>query len=411
MKHNILLFLILLTGTISGQSISKESYLLAHKHHIYSKVLQEEREIFIHKPQGFWGMDENLEQYAVIFVLDGESQFLNTVSTVDYLSAAPMGNDLMPRSIVVGIPNTNRNRDLTPYPGMMGLDSTSIGQTGGGPDFLEFITSELIPYIDKNYATSKHRTIIGHSLGGLLVCQALLEKHDFFDHYLAIDPALSFDQGSYLRQVIDSFRITDLSDERLFFSWANSLPSMVDVDSMGDDNSEIVQLTKSNYKFVQLADSENWEIHLRHQYYADEDHFSVPFRSVYDAMKYFYSYYPFKEIMDYYHPSLSHKTDLVSRLQVHYKHISKRIGYEVKPMISYINSWAYGMSHFDRPGLAIALFDYGITSYPDEPAAINNKAYYYQNNGKMEAAIELFERSLGLEYDDDIASWVRENIF
>jgi len=57
MKHNILLFLILLTGTISGQSISKESYLLAHKHHIYSKVLQEEREIFIHKPQGFWGMD------------------------------------------------------------------------------------------------------------------------------------------------------------------------------------------------------------------------------------------------------------------------------------------------------------------------------------------------------------------
>ena len=281
----------------------------------------------------------------------------------------------------------------------------------GGPDFLEFITSELIPYIDKNYATSKHRTIIGHSLGGLLVCQALLEKHDFFDHYLAIDPALSFDQGSYLRQVIDSFRITDLSDERLFFSWANSLPSMVDVDSMGDDNSEIVQLTKSNYKFVQLADSENWEIHLRHQYYADEDHFSVPFRSVYDAMKYFYSYYPFKEIMDYYHPSLSHKTDLVSRLQVHYKHISKRIGYEVKPMISYINSWAYGMSHFDRPDLAIALFDYGITSYPDEPAAINNKAYYYQNNGKMEAAIELFERSLGLEYDDDIASWVRENIF
>ena len=68
----------------------------------------------------FGGMDDSLDMYPVTYVLDGESQFLNTYSAIDYLSSSALGNDNMPRTIVVGIPNKNRNRDLTPTKGILG---------------------------------------------------------------------------------------------------------------------------------------------------------------------------------------------------------------------------------------------------------------------------------------------------
>ena len=126
-----------------GQTVENEKYAIGEKSTVFSSILGEEREIFVYKPKGFCGMDEEMENYPVTYVLDGESQFLNTVSAIEYISAAPQGNDLMPRTIVVGIPNTNRVRDLTPKKGLLGQDSTSLEMTGGGTLFLEFITCLL----------------------------------------------------------------------------------------------------------------------------------------------------------------------------------------------------------------------------------------------------------------------------
>ncbi len=103
MKTISLLFTILCTFHLSGQSSDSSAYTIGEKHTIYSKILDEEREILVHVPKGFWGMDEAAKNHPVAFVLDGESQFLNAVASIDFLSSSLLGNDLMPRTIVVGI--------------------------------------------------------------------------------------------------------------------------------------------------------------------------------------------------------------------------------------------------------------------------------------------------------------------
>lgn len=49
----------------------------------------------------------------------------------------------MPRAIIVGILNIDRNHDFLP-------DSTKGASTGGGADkFISFFEKELIPYMDR----------------------------------------------------------------------------------------------------------------------------------------------------------------------------------------------------------------------------------------------------------------------
>lgn len=403
MKPLTVFFLLFFTVYLYAQNGVKKEFSIAEEHTIYSEVLGEERALLIYQPQGFWGMDEGKSEYPVIIVLDGESQFLNVVSTVDFLSAAPLGNDIMPQSIIVGIPNTNRDRDFTPYSGMLGSDSTSLASTGGGPAFLDFIVKEIFPYLEKNYKVSEHKTIIGHSLGGLAVFQALLRHRSHFDNYLAIDPALGFDNQSFLDEVIDTLRVADLSDKNMFFATANSMPTDMAQSEIANDDSELLnQIVKANIEFLEIAESEPWRINLASKYYDKESHFSVPLTAGNDGFRCFYPYYRFKEMMNYLHPSYAERTDLVEKLKKHYATISSKLGYEVFPMQSYLNSWAGGLQHYGRLDLVVDLYDYAIELYPMESSALNTKAYFMQNQGQNEKAIALFEKSLELQYDETI---------
>ena len=386
-----------------GQIVESGKINIGKKIKIYSNVLSEEREIYIYEPKGFWGLDEEMDNLPVIYVMDGESQFQSTVSTIDYLSSAPNGNDMMPRSIVVGIPNTNRNRDLTPVKGMLGKDTSTIETTGGGRLFLDFITSELIPYIDSNYPTCNHRTIIGHSLGGLITFEALLNKREHFTNYVAIDPALGFGNKSYMHTILDTLRNADLSDENLFFAAANSRPTFMSIDKLKSDTSQIMQqIDKPNYEFLSLNDSKDWRINVDMKYYQDENHFSVPYRSTYDAMKFFYSFYPYKEMMDYYHPEFGNKKDLISMIEKHYQKISQKMGCEIIPMQGYINSFAFGMGDLGRPDLALELFNYNISLYHDKPTVYNSFGYYYMKIDDKKKAVQQFKKSLSMNNDEHI---------
>jgi len=391
-----------------GQNIEEEnSFSLWKTIEIESTILGETREIYVHQPAGFWGMDEAMNNLPVIIVLDAETQFLHTVATIDFLSAAPLGNDLIPRSIVVGIPNTNRNRDLTPIKGIIANDSTTLEMTGGGKQFLNFITDELIPFIDANYATSKHRTIIGHSLGGLLSFEALLSKREYFDNYIAIDPAFGFANGSYLEEVLDTLQQAELSTENLFFAVANTKPSFLTEEDLLADESDVMKLVDiPNRKFLKEYKNNQWSFNLTTKYYAEENHFLVPQKATHDGLRKLYDYYSFPEIMDYYHPKYKHKSDLIERIKDHYKMITSKMGYEVIPMEGYLNSFAFGIAPSGRTDLAIALFEYNIELHPNNPLVYNNLAYYYRSTGNSKKALELYKTSIQLSSDD----WVLEAI-
>ena len=74
---------------------------------VTSTVLDEERPILIYTPDGY---AHGTGKYPVIYLLDGDSHLLHTAGTTQFLSR----NGKMPEVIIVGIPNTERTRDLTP---------------------------------------------------------------------------------------------------------------------------------------------------------------------------------------------------------------------------------------------------------------------------------------------------------
>lgn len=370
---------------------------------ITSTMLGETRPIYIYVPQGLWGMDEDMTNLPVIYVLDAESQFDHTATTVDFLSIATNGNDFIPRSIVVGIPNTaDRTKDLTP------VEDTRFETSGGGGNFLEFIAQELIPFIDAHYSTSAHRTIIGHSFGGLIAFEALLRKRELFDNYIAVDPGFGIAGGAYLSEVIDTLSHCDLRAENIFCGIANNRPMFLTQDQMMADTSEFIKsFGQPNQRLVDAHQISDWLVNLTIEYYDDENHYSIPHRSTYDGLRALYDFYTFPEMTGYYHPAYKDRTDLVERLKDHYQKASARLGYEVVPMQGYLNSFAYGLSHFDREDLAIDLLEYNIELHPDNPVVYNNLGYFYMTHGYRSQALGVYRKSIELKMDEEILQTIQ----
>ena len=92
----------------------------------------------------------------------------------------------IPEMIVVALANTQRSRDFTPTHVASGPYSAG---SGGAAAFLRFMKEELIPQIESRYRTLPQRTLVGHSLGGLLTLSAFVEQPEMFTRVRDLRPA------------------------------------------------------------------------------------------------------------------------------------------------------------------------------------------------------------------------------
>lgn len=114
------------------------------------------------------------QKYPVVYLLDGNRHFQSVVGIIQQFSQVN-GNTLCPEMIVVGIPDTVRERDLTPTkPGDDPFlkELGPLRATGGGDAFLSFMEKELMLYVNSKYLAQPYKILIGHSSGGLTVMNA-----------------------------------------------------------------------------------------------------------------------------------------------------------------------------------------------------------------------------------------------
>lgn len=179
-------------------------FVFSFVHNIYSQNLGETRVINVYLPEGY--SDTSKERYPVIYLLDGgvQEDFIHITGLVQY-NTQPWINRF-PKSIVVGIENTNRRRDFTfavpnlDFVEKIGFKKEQFPAYGGSAKFIAFIEKELQPFIDKKYNTNKGRTIIGESLGGLLATEILLKHRSLFDTYIIMSPSLWWGGESLLAE-------------------------------------------------------------------------------------------------------------------------------------------------------------------------------------------------------------------
>ncbi len=145
----------------------------------------------------------NDERYPVVYMLDADYSFAICRNIVEHLS----DRDHLTKAILVGIAydgpdayRLNRTRDYTPVhvaTGGYGPEYQKV--SGGGPLFLRFIASELIPFMETEYRCSDKRVLVGHSYGGLFTSWVSLVTFDLFDGFIAVSPSLWYDDGLVFR--------------------------------------------------------------------------------------------------------------------------------------------------------------------------------------------------------------------
>ncbi len=72
--------------------------------------------------------------------------------------------------------------------------------------FLQFLKQDLIPWTEAQYRTQPFRILVGHSLTGLFTLHTFLNSPDTFNAYLALSPALWWDDEALMQEAPGKLR-------------------------------------------------------------------------------------------------------------------------------------------------------------------------------------------------------------
>ena len=168
---------------------------------IESKVLAEERQVLVNLPREY---EDGEDRYPVLIVLDG-SPFMAIFAQLSQLDRD------IPAFIIAAVPNVDRLRDLS-HRNVAGIWPTS----GRGNAFLEFLTDELVPWLDDEFRTTGYRVITGNSAAGRYSTFALLKAPETFDAAIARSPTVGTDY-EMIESLVEKSRAADIQGEHFLF--------------------------------------------------------------------------------------------------------------------------------------------------------------------------------------------------
>ena len=183
---------------------------------IESTILGETRVINIWTPPNY---QKNKESFPVLYMPDGgiKEDFPHIANTLAELITAKK----IPPTILVGIENTQRRRDLT-GPTEVASDKEIAPIVAGSKNFRNFIISELIPEVNKKYRTTTEKGIIGESLAGLFVTETFLMEPNLFDYYIAFDPSIWWNNQHLEKTAKDYLAKFPTTEKRFWFAGSDA---------------------------------------------------------------------------------------------------------------------------------------------------------------------------------------------
>jgi predicted alpha/beta superfamily hydrolase len=354
---------------------------------IRSGVLNEWRKIWIYTPPSYDDTTYTPQRYPVLYLLDGDAHFHSVTGIIQALGTGVNATYVVPEMIVIAIPNTDRTRDLTPTHTDRGADGKpvpSFKTSGGMPNFLRFIKSELIPHVDSTFRTAPYRVFVGHSLGGIATIDALYTMPETFNAYVAIDPSLWWDDQLLLKQAKKFFTTANLAKRVLYVGQANTLDA--DDTTANVHHASIMQFDKI------LGTYNRSGIRYGYAYHHDDSHGSVPLITEYDALRFIFADYQLDLLRALGNPS--YVTD-------HFARISSAFGYEVRPSEQMLDLLGHvGLSLGRDTTSALALLRMNAELYPKSAQVYDGLGDGWMAKGDTAQAIASFEKALAIRPGD-----------
>lgn len=376
----VTLMLFIFTANFCLAQQQGEDIIIGKIKKIQSKVLNEERVLFIHVPPEY---DQSQEKLPVLYVLDGEGNFFFSTAIVNFLSRT----QAISRMIVIGIPNTNRMRDFTPS------HVAETATSGGADNFLKFLQEELFPHVEKNYRTQPFRILCGHSLCGMFSLYTLVTKPELFNAYIVISPYLMWDDelvikraesGLDKRLTMNKFLYITIGDEPNYTSslakFTNLLKSLdsekLDTNLSSDKNLSVVTpprfATPLEWKFVEMK---------------TESHGSIPFKSVYNGLEFIYAGWRLSD-------DIASKG--IEEIKNHYSNLSRKFGYQIDIPEAFINRQGYLLMGQRKMKLAIEMFEYNVKAFPNSANVYDSLGEGYEANNQFKLALENYKKAVEL---------------
>ncbi|RAJ12144.1 alpha/beta hydrolase [Olleya aquimaris] len=180
MKPILFLFVSLFfMQNISAQTIYKE---------LNSEKLGETRQIKIQLPRNY---DTSDKKYPVIYVFDADYLFEPVAGNVDYYA---YWEDI-PEAIVIGINQYGLRENDCYYSEQNSLPIET------GAAFFEFVSMELVPFVNKTFRTENFKVAVGHGKTANFINYYLLKGIPLFQSYIVLSPDLAPDMADYLTEV------------------------------------------------------------------------------------------------------------------------------------------------------------------------------------------------------------------
>jgi len=360
---------ILLGGTVvmrSGQE-SDSSIVIGTRVSFESKILGERRALEIYLPGGY---ERSAETYPVLFVLDGGWMFQYCVSIVHMMSP-----NHFPRMIVVGIPNTDRRRDLDPA-AVAGPEAES-----GTDRFLRFMRGELIPYVQEKYRVNAFRILTGHSLAGFFTLYAFLKSPETFRAYIATSPSIASEERSRLfSRIMESRNQTTWRGRSLYVSGGgNEGPEM--------KNAIVSFEGKLNEG---LCPGLEWSMDI----FDGEGH--VPVKGFYQGLRRLFADWMISR-------ELLAKADL-SEISRHYEALAKKFGLEIGIPADILASIGRQAMAGGRIPDAIKIYERYITQYPNQAEGFVYLAEALVKSGRRQEGIKSYRRALEIDPGHEAAA-------
>ncbi|MFL6466388.1 MAG: alpha/beta hydrolase-fold protein, partial [Pyrinomonadaceae bacterium] len=338
--------------TADASGVQRAAGLIHDVHTFVSKTLGEERTVLVTLPRTYEKSDA---KYPVVLMLDAHEP--QNAMMAGILEQQAWGGKI-PETILVGIQNTNRVRDLTPT-------STERQSSGGGPKFLQFIETEVLPLVDKNYRTQPYRIFAGHSLGGLFVMYTFTEKPELFSGYIAASPVLHWDNKYVIKRAEALFKIDREWKKRMFVS-------------IGDEP-EYVESFNAFQALIKREKPKDLDVEFRQ--FKDENHGSVVLPAYYAGLRKIFEGWTLKQI------------GTLDEAESHFRLLSAHLGFSVLPSEGLLSSIGYELWTNDQKDAAIRVFRRNTEIHPTLPRPFDNLATAYEKTGRLKQAREYYEKA------------------
>jgi predicted alpha/beta superfamily hydrolase len=350
-----------------GLARADDPIVIGQTSRIRSDVLHEERALRIYLPRSYgWAADR---RYPVLYLLDAETDFVHTASSVDYLAA--MGE--IPEMIVVGVDSTVRVRDFT----QTDWPEAWVGG-GGAANFKAFLSKELLPKVDGSYRTNGYRVLSGHSAGGQFALYCLTSDPSLFQAYFALSPSLEWDHELPQRSLEKALASTESLKAFLYVARSDDFGRALAMDERLVHTLETT--APRGFRWASGA-------------FPEESHGSVTLLAEIDALRRLFSGYRLSnDVLDL-------GIDFVLE---HFEVQSKVVGYPIGVPEGAVNDLGYSALSAGKTADAVALFRRNVEANPNSANAWDSLADGYEKAGRWQDAAGAADHAVDLaaRFDD-----------